>query len=110
MMFKKSLDIVSLVAIAVFGSIAIWLAIWGESPREPGHMSIQSKILLWDIAPFVFAPTWLIVRYANAAAARFPFLLGRPGHRGLLFYILLAVPEVLLIWKVVMGFVDAIGP
>ena len=73
MMFKKSLDIVSLVAIAVFGSIAIWLAIWGESPREPGHMSIQSKILLWDIAPFVFAPTWLIVRYANAAAARFPF-------------------------------------
>jgi hypothetical protein len=55
----------------------------GESPRAPGHLSIQLKILLWDLAPTAFGVNWLIIRYAKAAVERFPRVFGR---RGLLFY------------------------
>jgi hypothetical protein len=82
-MIKKSLDVISLTSLAVVFGVVVWLAIWGESPRAPGHLSIQSKILVWDLAPTAFGVIWLLIRYANAAAERFPRVF---GHRGLLFY------------------------
>lgn len=84
-MIKKLLDLISLTSIAVFLGVVIWLAIWGEAPRAPGHLSIQSKIVLWDVAPCAFGVNWLIIRYANATEKRFPRL------RGLLFYFALAL-------------------
>jgi hypothetical protein len=82
-MIKKILDIISLTSLAVFFGVIIWLAIWGESPRAPGHLSIQSKIVVWNGAPFVFGGIWLLIRYANAAVERFPRVF---GHLGLLFW------------------------
>jgi hypothetical protein len=61
-MFKKSLDIISLAAVAVFVGVGIWLAVWGESPREPGHISIQSKMIVADVVPLAFGVIWLIFR------------------------------------------------
>src|SRR5689334_25124758 len=86
-MIKKILDVVSLTSIVVMVGVILWFAIWGESPRAPGHLSIQSKILDWDCAPFAFGFIWLIIRYANVAADRFPRAFGLVfGPRGLLFY------------------------
>jgi hypothetical protein len=82
-MIKKILDVISLTSIAVFFGVVVWFAIWGESPRAAGHLSIQSKIIAWDVAPGAFGVSWLLIRYANAAAERFPRVF---GHRGLLFY------------------------
>lgn len=90
-MTKKIIDVVSLTSIAVFLGVAIWLAIWGEGPRVPGHWSMQSKIIVWDIAPCAFGLNWLIFRYAKAAEERFPRL------RGLLFYFALILIGVALL-------------
>jgi hypothetical protein len=93
-MIKKILDVISLASIAVIIGVVVWLAIWGESPRAPGHLSIQSKILGWDAAPVVFGVNWLIIRYAKASAKRFPRVF---GHRGLLFYFALVLAGVVLL-------------
>jgi hypothetical protein len=85
-MFKKSLDVISLVSLIVFLGDALWIAIWGESPRAPGHLSIQAKIAVWSGVPLIFGLSWLIVRYANAVAKRFPRLVSHDGKPGLLFY------------------------
>jgi hypothetical protein len=82
-MIKKILDVISLASIVVFFGVVIWGAIWGEGPRAPGHLSIQSKIVAWDAAPLAFGVSWLLIRYAKAAAERFPRVF---GHRGFLFY------------------------
>jgi hypothetical protein len=73
---------------------------WGEWPRGPGHLSLQSKIALWDGTPFAFSVIWLIFRYARAATERFPRVF---GTRGLLFYFLLIFGggAVVLRWCVV---------
>ena len=85
-MFKKSLDVISLASIAVVLGVAVWVAIWGESPRAPGHLSIESKIIVSEVVPVSFGVIWLIFRYANAAREKFPLVFGGPGRRGLLFY------------------------
>jgi hypothetical protein len=74
--------------------VIVWAAIWGESPRAPGHLSIQSKIIAWDVAPGVFGVNWLIIRYAKAAIEKFPRVF---GHRGLLFYFALVLGGVALL-------------
>ena len=78
-MIKKILDVVSLASIAIIAGAAIW----PEGPHAPGHLSMQSKIIVWVGAPFAFSFSWLIIRYANAAVERFPRVF---GQRGLLFY------------------------
>jgi hypothetical protein len=83
---KKILDVISLASIAVVTGVGVWLAVWGEAPRAAGHLSIQSKIIAWDVILGAFGFTWLIFRYAKAAAERFPLVFGGPGHHGLLFY------------------------
>ena len=86
-MIKKALDVTSLASIALAVGVVLSFTIWGESPRAPGHLSIESKILVWDCAPFAFGFLWLLARYANAAAERFPRVFGLLfGRRGLLFY------------------------
>ena len=95
-MIKKTIDVISLASIAVFLGVAVWLAIWGEGPRGPGHWSTQSKILIWDGAPFVFGVSWLIVRYANAARERFPRVF---GPRGILFYFVLVLTGVIILQR-----------
>jgi len=95
-MIKKILDVISLASVAVFLGVGLWLAIWGESPRAPGHWSVESKILVWDGGVFVFGFSWLIVRYANAARERFPLVFGR---RGLLFYFVLGLSGVILVQR-----------
>jgi hypothetical protein len=104
-MTKRIIDVLSLASIAVFLGVGVWLAIWGEGPRAVGHWSVQSKILVWDAAPFIFGGIWLIVRYARAATERFPLIFGRPGYpglrnRGLLFYFvtIFVGAAVLLTW------------
>jgi hypothetical protein len=82
-MVKQVLDVISLTSLAIVIGVVVWFALWGESPRAPGHLSIQSKIVAWDVAPGAFGFSWLIVRYANAARDRFPLVF---GSRGLLFY------------------------
>jgi hypothetical protein len=84
---KKGVDVISLAFIAVAIGVILRFTIWGESPRALGHLSIESKILLWDFVPFLFGFFWLIFRYTNALAARFPLLFSHAGRRpGLLFY------------------------
>ena len=83
---KTGVDVISLTSVAVFLGVVVWVAIWDESPRAPGHLSVQSKILAWDAAPITFGVSWLIVRYANALVARFPRLVSHDGKPGLLFY------------------------
>ena len=83
---KKGVDVISLAFIAVAIGVILRLSIWGESPRAPGHLSIESKIIVWDIIPFSFGFFWLLFRYTSALAARFPFLFSRDGKPGLLFY------------------------
>jgi hypothetical protein len=86
-MVKKVLDVISLASLAVAIGVILSFAIWGESPRAPGHLSIESKILVWDCAPLAFGFLWLLTRYENAAAERFPRVFGLLfGRRGLLFY------------------------
>jgi hypothetical protein len=85
-MLKKIIDVISLASIAVFFGVAVWLATWGEGPRAPGQLSIQSKMVLLDAAPVTFGFIWLIFRYARAAVERFPRVF---GPRGLLFYFVL---------------------
>jgi hypothetical protein len=85
-MIKKILDVISLTSLAVVIGVGVWLAVWGEAPRAAGHLSIQSKIIAWDVVPGAFGFSWLIIRYAKAAAERFPRVF---GHRGLLFYFVL---------------------
>jgi hypothetical protein len=80
---KKFLDVISLASIAVVIGVGVWLAVWGEAPRPAGHLSIQSKIIAWDVVPGAFGINWLIFRYAKVAVERFPRVFGR---RGLLFY------------------------
>jgi hypothetical protein len=89
----KIIDVISLASAAVFFGVGVWLAIWGEGPRAFGHWSVQSKILVWDAAPFIFGGIWLIVRYAKTAVERFPRVFGR---RGLLFYSVLVLAGVKL--------------
>jgi hypothetical protein len=108
-MFKKSLDIISLAAVAVFVGVGIWLAVWGESPREPGHISIQSKMIVADVVPLAFGVIWLIFRYANAAVATYPYLLVfSPGHPPRLFYFMNAAFVGWLIWNVAKGVWEAV--
>jgi hypothetical protein len=99
-MTKRIIDVISLASIAVFLGVGMSFAIWGESPRVPGHLSIESKIVLWDGAPVTFGVIWLIFRYANAAREKFPLVFGNPGRRGLLFYFLAIFggAAVLLTW------------
>ena len=92
-MIKKTLDLISFESVAAFLGVVVWLAKWGEGARGPGHWSIQSKILVWDAAPFIFGGIWLIVRYAKTAVERFPRVFGR---RGLLFYSVLVLAGVKL--------------
>ena len=84
----------SLTSIAVVIGVLVWIAIWGEAPRAAGHLSIQSKILAWDAAPLVFGGNWLLIRYAKAAAERFPRVF---GHRGLLFYFIFFLAGLILL-------------
>jgi hypothetical protein len=65
-MTKKIIDALSAVSVAIFFGIAIRFVVWGESPRLPGHPSMESKILVWNGVPLVFGCMWLLVRYANA--------------------------------------------
>jgi hypothetical protein len=99
-MFKKILDVISLASIAVFLGVAVWGAIWGESLHAPGHLSIESKIIVSEVVPVSFGVIWLIFRYANAAREKFPFVFGSPGRRGLLFYFvtIFGGAAVLLTW------------
>jgi len=83
---KKGVDVISLAFMAVAIGVILRFSIWGESPRAPGHLSIESKILVWDLVPFSFGFLWLLFRYTNALAARFPFLFSHAGRPGLLFY------------------------
>jgi hypothetical protein len=83
---KKGVDVISLAFIAVAIGVILRFSVWGESPRAPEHLSIESKIIVWDIVPFSFGFIWLIARYANALGRRFPFLFSHDGRRGLLFY------------------------
>jgi hypothetical protein len=85
-MTKKIIDVISLAPIAIVIGVILRFSIWGESPRAPGHLSIESKILVWDLVPFLFGFFWLLFRYTNALAARFPFLFYHAGRPGLLFY------------------------
>lgn len=71
---KKGVDVISLAFIAVTIGVILRLSIWGESPRTLGHLSIESKILLWDFLPLLFGFLWLLFRYANALSTRFSFL------------------------------------
>jgi hypothetical protein len=98
-MIKKILDVISLASIAVFLGVVIWGVIWGEAPRAPGHLSIQSKIILWDVIPCAFGVNWLIFRYAKAAVERFPRVF---GHRGLLFYFVLVLISVVFLQRLVL--------
>jgi hypothetical protein len=75
-MAKKVLDIMALAYIAVFLGVVVWVALWGESPRTPGHLSIESKILVWVIAPVAFGSMWLLVRYAKIVVERFQSVFG----------------------------------
>jgi len=93
-MIKKILDVISFTSLAVIVGVGVWLAVWGEAPRAPGHLSIQSKIIAWNVVPGAFGFSWLIVRYANAARERFPRVF---GHRGLLFYFALVLAGVVLL-------------
>jgi hypothetical protein len=85
-MIKKIIDIISLASLIAFAGVALWLAVFGESPHAPGHWSVQTKIVIWSGVPLIFGVSWLIVRYANAAAKRFPRLFSHDGKPGLLFY------------------------
>lgn len=85
---KKGIDVISLAFIAVAIGVILRFSIWGKSPRALGHLSIESKILLWDFVPFLFGFLWLIFGYTNALAARFPLLFSHAGLRpGLLFFL-----------------------
>jgi hypothetical protein len=95
-MIKKIIDVISLTSVVTLLGVVAWLAIWGEEPREPGHWPVQSKILVWDAAPFVFGGNWLIVRYAKTATEKFPLVFGR---RGLLFYFVLILTGVILVQR-----------
>jgi hypothetical protein len=75
-MTKKIIDAISAVSIAILFGIAIKFAMWGESPRPPGHLSIDSKILVWDLVPVLFGFIWLLVRYANALRDKFQNVFG----------------------------------
>jgi hypothetical protein len=75
-MTKKIIDALSAVSVAIFLGIAIEAALWGESPRPPGHLSIESKILVWNAAPFLFGFVWLLVRYANTLRDKFQSVFG----------------------------------
>ena len=93
-MIKKILDVISLTSLAVVIGVGVWLAVWGEAPRAAGNLPIQSKIIAWDVVPGAFGFSWLIIRYAKAAAERFP---GVFGHRGLLFYFAFFLAGVILL-------------
>jgi hypothetical protein len=71
-MIKRILDIISLASVAVLIGVLLWAAIWGEGPRAPGHLSIQSKIVVWDFVPIMFGFNWLIYRFAKIGLERFP--------------------------------------
>ena len=83
---KKCVDVVSLVFIAVGIGISLRIKIWPEPPHAFGHLPIEAEILLWDLVPFCFGFIWLLCRYANPLAAKYPFLFDRGGRLGLLFY------------------------
>jgi hypothetical protein len=93
-MIKKIIDVISLASLGLFFGVIVWAAIWGEEPRAPGHLSVQSKIIVWDTAPVAFGVSWLIVRYAKAAVEKFPRVFGR---RGLLFYFVQVLVGVVLL-------------
>jgi hypothetical protein len=105
-MIKKILDVISITSLAVITGVGIWLVIWGEAPRAPGHLSIQSKIIAWNVVPGAFGLSWLIVRYANAARERFPRVF---GHRGLLFYFAVFLAGVILLERLFLFLTDLAG-
>jgi hypothetical protein len=105
-MIKKILDVISITSLAVITGVGIWLAIWGEAPRAPGHLSIQSKIIAWNVVPGAFGLSWLIARYANAARERFPRVF---GHRGLLFYFAVFLAGVILIERLFLFLTNLAG-
>jgi hypothetical protein len=75
-MTKKIIDSISAVSVAIFLGIAIKSLVWGESPRPPGHLSIDSKILAWNVVPLLFGGMWLLVRYANTLRDKFQSVFG----------------------------------
>jgi hypothetical protein len=83
---KKGVDVVSLAFLAVGIGVSLRIKLWPEPPRVLGHLPIEVEILLWDLVPFSFGLIWLIARYANALAAKYPFLFRHGGRPGLLFY------------------------
>jgi hypothetical protein len=105
-MIKKILDVISITSLAVITGVGMWIAIWGEAPRAPGHLSTQSKIIAWNVVPGAFGLSWLIVRYANAARERFPRVF---GHRGLLFYFAFFLAGVILLERVFLILSKLIG-
>jgi hypothetical protein len=83
---KKCVDVVSLAFLVVGIGVSLRIKLWPEPPRVLGHLPIEVEILLWDLVPFSFGLIWLIARYANALAEKYPFLFHRGGRPGLLFY------------------------
>jgi hypothetical protein len=75
-MTKKVIDALSAVSVAIFLGLAIKFVAWGESPRAPGHLPTESKILVWNIVPLLFGAMWLLVRYANTLRERFQSVFG----------------------------------
>jgi hypothetical protein len=75
-MTKKIIDAVSAVSVAIFLGIAVRFALLGESPHPLGHLSIESKILVWNGAPLLFGSMWLLVRYANTLRDKFQIVFG----------------------------------
>jgi hypothetical protein len=75
-MTKKIIDAISALSVAIFFGIAIKFVVWGESPRLPGHLSIESKILVWNGVPLLFGSIWLLVRYANTLRDKYQSVFG----------------------------------
>jgi hypothetical protein len=73
---QKIIDAISAVSVAIFLGIAVKFVVWGETPRPPGHLSIDSKIVVWNLVPLLFGSMWLLVRYANTLRDKFQSVFG----------------------------------
>jgi hypothetical protein len=103
-MIKKIIDAIFLAALIAFVGVGLWLEVFGESPHAPGHWSTQAKIVVWSGFPSIFGLIWLIVRYANAMAKRFPRLVSHDGKPGLLFYFVNVVLGLVFLERFVAAF------
>jgi uncharacterized membrane protein len=75
-MTKKIIDALSAISIAIYFAVAIYAVVWEESPRAPGHLSIESKIIVWNAVPCLFGSMWLLVRYAKTLQEGFQGVFG----------------------------------